>query len=282
MRLLIIGASGLVGYNLMQVASDAGHEVVGTYSQFSVAGLTHLQLGDPKLLQELLRSFKPNAVACCAAWSWVDGCEADPGRAFKENCELPAHAALAAQDVGAHFVYFSSSYIFDGEDGPYDESAVPNPLSVYGRSKLAGEEAVTQNSDGTATIIRTMGIYGPEPQQKNFIYQIRSTLSDRRRMKVPQDQLGNTTDAKNLAQAVISVCSERATGIWNVGGPDPVLPRSEFARQVAYSYDLDSSLFDFLTTNELGQKAKRPLRAGLVTRKAETGLHWKPTPWAVF
>lgn len=264
----------------MQAARRAGHEVTGSYATHPVPELLHLRLDDTADVRQLMSSTRPDAVVCCAAWSWVDGCESDPSRAFSENRDLPASAARAAADSGARFVHFSTSYVFDGRNGPYSEDDPPNPLSVYAESKLAGEIAVSQATAGRALIVRTMGVYGDELQKKNFVYQVRQNLGSGRRMKVPNDQLGNATEAANLAGGVLALLDRRATGVWNLAGLDPNLRRSDFALQIARSYGLDESLFDFVPTSELKQPAPRPLHGGLTTVKATAATRWRPCGWS--
>lgn len=279
MNLLILGASGLVGSNLFRVGVSEGHTVFGTYNRYPLPHLGQLSLDDRRGLENVLKSRRPEAVICCAAWSWVDGCETDPARAFRENCEQPAMAAEVAHAAGARFVYLSSSYVFDGANGPYDEEATPHPLSVYARSKLAGEEAVARATANDALIARTMGVYGEEPQMKNFVYQVRRNLAAGRRMKIPCDQVGNATEAKNLSEGILCLLERRAHGIWNVAGPDPNLNRAQFARQIAHTYNLDESLFDFVSTADLQQAAARPLHGGLLTGKVTEATGWTPEGW---
>ncbi len=279
MRIVIVGASGLIGSNLLREANARGHDATGTYRSFGMAHLVHLDLGAEQPVNTLFSDFRPTAVVCCAAWSWVDGCQSDRERAFRENAENPAMLARAAYAVGASFVYLSSSYIFDGQEGPYTEEAEPNPLSVYGRSKLAGELAVVEATGNAAVIVRTMGVYGPEPQEKNFVYQVRRNLGARREMKVPNDQFGNASFAGDIAHAILLLLQDYATGIWNVAGPEPRLSRLEFARRIAREYQMEADLLREVTTSELGQPAPRPRQAGLLIGKMTTRYDWTPTNW---
>lgn len=283
MKILIIGASGLVGWNCLKGAKEAGHNTLGTYCRSAQQGLVPLSLESESNIQTLLQSFKPDAVVCCAAWSWVDGCQGNPTRAFKNNSEEPARLARLAHGQGARVVHFSSSYVFDGTCGPYSETDTPHPLSLYGESKLAGENAVLDATDGEAIIVRTMGVYGEEPQKKNFVYQVIQRLSEGKRMKVPSDQLGNATAASDIASGVLRLLEKGCSGLWNLAGPNPNLRRQDFALAIAAHYGLDASLFDFLTTAELHQPAPRPLHGGLVPAKAVEQLNlelheWVPVP----
>jgi dTDP-4-dehydrorhamnose reductase len=276
MKILIVGASGLVGFNCYNALTSAGHHVVGTCFRHPRAGLIPLDLGDHAAVREVLKATRPDVVICATAWSFVDGCQADPKRAFRENTEQPELLANLATVEAARMVHFSTSYIFDGTAGPYSEDAAPNPISIYGESKLAGERKVQEATRGEAIIVRTMGVYGSDPQAKNFVSQVRRNLSSGERMRVPCDQLGNASYAPDIAEALLQLMVTGRTGIWNVAGPEPALPRSEVARRVARYYGLDESLFDFPTTAELTGLAPRPLHGGLRTDKARLQLDWEP------
>src|SRR5665213_1693423 len=166
MKLLIIGASGLIGSTLLRTARELGYQVLGTRNKQEIEGLVPLDLSNTEDCRRLIGEFRPDAVVCCAAWPWVDGCENDPERALRENCTQPARLAQLSAEVGAAYVYISTSYVFDGEKGPYSEEDTPNPINVYGRSKLSGEQAVLDATGGRAIIARTMGVYGAEVQRK--------------------------------------------------------------------------------------------------------------------
>jgi dTDP-4-dehydrorhamnose reductase len=268
-----------VGWNVYRVAGQSGHTVVGTYHQCAVPGLLRLSLADSASLATLMNAETPDAVIYCAAWSWVDGCESDRVRAFRENSDLPQKVARIVQGMGAQFAYYSTSYVFGGEAGPYCEDDEPKPLSVYAESKLSGEKAVLETTGGNALIIRTMGVYGEERQRKNFVYQVVQNLRANRPMKVPNDQFGNATYAPDIAVATLLLLQDRVKGVWNVAGPDPNLNRAEFARRIAHAYGLNSDLLDPVPTSVLNQQARRPLRAGLRIDKIKSRYPWNPTDW---
>lgn len=281
MRILIIGASGLVGHHLLRLARTEGHETLGTCCRQRPPGLAPLSLAEETTWRTVLDQFAPQAVLCCSGWTWVDGCEDDPERAMRENALQPARLAQASTEGGARFVYYSTSYVFDGTEGPYDEDGIPHPLSAYGRSKRVGEQAIAEATGGRACILRTMGVYGPEPQEKNFVYQVRRALLQGRPLRVPHDQFGNATHAEDLAAITLDLVRREVSGIWNVAGPDPDLRRSEFARQIAQGYGLDTGLILPVPTQELGQKAPRPRHGGLTIRKIQE-LGFTPrsfAPW---
>jgi dTDP-4-dehydrorhamnose reductase len=266
-KILILGASGLIGWNLFMTARSMGHEVVGTFRSYRLPDLIPLDLKDKNSLMNLFTSLRPEVTYFCGGWSWVDGCESDPQRAYDENAEQPACAADCAGKIGSHFTYFSSSYVFDGLSGPYDECARLCPISVYGNSKKAGEEKILDATGGSAVIARTMGVYGPEPQRKNFVFQVRQALTSSVTLKVPNDQFGNITYAPDLAKMAFALAEQRQSGIWNLAGSDPYIRRSDFALQIAAAYGLRADLIEPVETSALNQSARRPRQGGLLVDK---------------
>jgi dTDP-4-dehydrorhamnose reductase len=238
-----------------------------------------LDLADRYGTERVLRLYEPDAVVCCASWPWVDGCEGDPERAWRENCQQPAMLAEKSHAIGARFVFLSSSYVFDGEKGPYSEDAPTNPINVYGASKLAGEQACLEATGHGALIVRTMGVYGEEAQRKNFVYQLFDTLSAGKHLRVANDQFGNATHSDDLADTILMLLEKGFSGIRNAAGPEPRLARHEFASRIAREYTLDSSLLDFIPTSALNQAAKRPAHGGLLIERSclESGI--MPAKW---
>lgn len=279
MKVLVLGASGLVGWNLLKTAASLGHQVTGTCRSHPQPGLVPLSMEDGAAVSRLIGETKPDVIFYCAGWTWVDGCESDPDRARRENADCPGRAARAASETGSHFVYFSTSYVFNGTDGPYPEEAATAPLSVYGRAKLEGEQQVREATGGRALIARTMGVYGTEPQQKNFVYQVRQTLAAGKPMRVPEDQFGNVTYVDDLARMAIELARQDRRGIWNLAGPDPRVRRSDFARQIAQAYDLPAELIEPVPTASLNQPAPRPREGGLLIEKACRATSIAPAAW---
>ena len=266
MKALVIGASGQVGGALLQVLTAPGHTAIGTYRRHSRPNLAPLDAAHLAAVDQLLNRFRPDWVFYPAGLSWVDQCEREGDRCFIENVRWPVTVAAHAARQGAGFVYFSSEYVFDGEAGPYDETAQPHPLSAYGRSKLAAEHELL-NIKPAVVIVRTTGVYGPEFQPKNFVSQLLSKVGRGETLMVPNDQISTPTYNLDLAAASVECAEQHLTGVINLVGPDR-LDRYAFALAACRTFGLDERWIVPRPTAELGQLAPRPLQAGLINTRA--------------
>jgi dTDP-4-dehydrorhamnose reductase len=271
LRAVVIGGSGQIGGWLLRVLAERGHEAQGTFATTAFPGLTPLDAANPAAATAWVRSQSPTVVFYPAGFTWVDGCERDPGKARAANLEQPLNLARAAAEVGARFVYFSTDYVFDGHAGPYDESAAPRPLSAYGRSKLEAEQALAEALDEALLIVRTTWVYGPERQGKNFAYQLARALREGRALPCPSDQVSTPSYGPDVANAVVHLAEQRRSGVVHVTGPD-LLDRVRFARALADAFGLDPTGIQAGTTAALGQGAPRPLNSGLLTPKLDAWL----------
>ncbi|MHC4959413.1 MAG: dTDP-4-dehydrorhamnose reductase [Planctomycetota bacterium] len=262
MRALIIGAAGQVGGALAE-ALDPG-DTVGTWFEQEVPDSPRFELGvdDPA---PLVGAARPDVVLIAAGMTHVDRCESEPDLAGRINRDGPAQVAAAARAAGARTVYYSTEYVFDGTAGPYTEEDAPNPLSVYGKSKLEGEGAVL-DADPDALVLRTTVVYGPEAQGKNYVYRLVAALSEGREVPAPEDQISSPTYNRDLARATVALLNAEASGVFHVVGPE-LMSRVGFACAIANALGLDPALVKPVPTAALGQAAPRPLRAGLLDDK---------------
>jgi dTDP-4-dehydrorhamnose reductase len=254
----VVGASGQVGRQLVLALGsenviEAGRDVID---------LSRLSR-DCAAVQQILRERNIRSVYCVGGATDVERCESDWQWAMETNYQGPA--VLASLCAQIPFVYFSTEYVFDGKAGPYTESAPVNPICVYGESKALGEAAILKAHPAPA-IVRTTVVYGEDPGGKNFLYSLRRNLSAGKRMRVPVDQISTPTYNRDLARASIDLVDAGRSGIFHVCGPER-LSRYDFAGRFAEMSGLDQGLIDGVATAELGQKARRPLNAGLLTRR---------------
>jgi dTDP-4-dehydrorhamnose reductase len=202
MHVLVTGARGMLGSELL-LCPPAGCTVAGV-------DLDDGDLTDEATALRLVATHAPQVVFHCAAWTDVDGCTRDPGRAMRINGEATAHVTAACRAVGARLIYLSTDYVFAGDlERPYDEADTPRPLNPYGASKLAGERAVADLPNHV--IVRTQWLYGPGG--KNFIATIVRAARTRGQLRVVADEWGSPTYARDLAAGLWQLVQTDATGI---------------------------------------------------------------------
>lgn len=268
MKFLVIGAEGQVGgFLLRELASS--HQVWGTSLNF-VRNLPALDIRDQAAVIRHLELIRPDQVILAAALTHVDLCEEKPALAEEINVRGTENVARACQRIQAGLTFFSSDYIFDGQSGPYAEDDPPNPLSVYGRTKLAGEKIVSGLVDRWL-IIRTMVVYSYLPGSLNLFMQLLERARAGEPVSQPGDQLVNPTQAVNLVRALIELVEGGHTGVFNLAGRTR-LGRDAFARRVLDELGYDAREVKSILTADLKQKAPRPLASGLNTDKAQAAL----------
>jgi dTDP-4-dehydrorhamnose reductase len=268
MTTLIVGASGFVGGELMKVFGD---DAVGTYCRTPAPGLIHLDITDEAQVRDVVDRIKPSLIIHPAAQPNVDRCETEADESYRVNVVGTRNVAAAAARTGARFVYFSTDYLFDGTAGPYAPDAAPCPIQVYGEHKLAAEHAVRETLEDHL-IVRVCGVYGYHPGGKNFIMGIIAKGGRGEPMNVPMDQWGTPVLAENLAAAVKELALSDYRGVAHPVGPD-YMARIDFARVAAEMLGFAPDFLRPLTTPELRQPAKRPLRGGVDNRSTQAMLH---------
>lgn len=264
---LVIGAAGLVGSHVR--AAFAGRDVVATHHRMSVVGAEPLDVTDAEEARLLVARVRPTVVVLAAAEPYVERCEREPELTRRVNVEGARNVANAAAEVGALLVVFSSEYVFDGRDGPYDEDHPTAPINEYGRQKVEIESIA--RGLPRHLVCRTSGVFGWAPERKNFVCQLVDHLRAGRRFVVPSDQVITATYAPSLAAALRDLVDGEHGGVFHVAGPR-VLGRGELARLAARTFALDASLIDERATVELGLAAPRPLNAGLTTQRLRVAI----------
>ncbi|MCK5233725.1 MAG: SDR family oxidoreductase [Candidatus Aenigmarchaeota archaeon] len=268
MRIIVVGASGLIGnIAFKEFSMDPAYDVFGTYFSQNTEGLLHLDMMDKKEVGEVMSEINPDIIFHPAANANAEYCESHPVETRKTNVDGSRNLIEAAKETGAKLVFFSSDYVFDGLDGPYSEEDAPNPINEYGRQKLEIENLI-RNALSNYLIIRTTVVYGWELKGKNFVIQVIRNLSNNLKMNVANDQFGSPTYANNMVQIVKELVGLNKTGLYNVVGRD-VMDRYSFAKKVTGVFGLNADLIAPTTTDKLGQKAKRPMKAGMKTTKVQ-------------
>jgi len=269
--LLVVGGSGQIGGWLLRHLACCGHEAVGTYATRIFPGLRPLDALDREATSALIAEVRPDVVFYPAGFTWVDGSERDPEKAYGANLHQPLGVAEAAANSGARFVYCSTDYVFDGVDGPSAEDDATRPLFIYGEAKCDAEAVIGRTIGDRALTARNCWVYGPERQGKNFAYQLVRTLSQGKSMTCPADQISSPSYGPDVAEAVVRLVEAEASGLIHVVGPE-VVDRPTFARAVVRAFGLDETEIEAKPTAEIGQGAPRPLKSGLSIGRLEAVL----------
>ena len=282
MRVVVTGANGLVGARLMRLLASRGHELIGVgrgHQRANELGgkYVSLELGDTESLSQALRELRPDVLINCAAMTDVDGCERDPSGAWTANVDGVATLARSAREIDCHLVHVSTDYVFDGDAGPYDVDAIPNPRGVYAVTKHAGEEAVRSLCPkGKWTIARTAVVYGwPSTGKNNFGSWLIEALSSRKTVKLFIDQWVSPTHASNAAEMLAELGERRLPGIWHISGAD-VVDRVEFGQQLCARFGFDPALIHPSRMVEVNLPSPRPAKSGLNVDRTSEALTAKP------
>jgi dTDP-4-dehydrorhamnose reductase len=246
----------MLGRDVVLAAGNAGHDVVGF-------GRTELDVTDPAALAPKLELERPDVVINCAAWTDVDGAEETEEMAMAVNGTGAGHVAAAAAAVGASVVYVSSDYVFDGAKGaPYVETDQPAPLSAYGRTKLAGEEA-TAAANNRHFVVRSSWLFGIGGS--NFVETMLGLASERGEVLVVRDQVGSPTYTWHLAYGIVRLIEGIEFGIHHMAAAG-ACSWYEFAREIFDQAKVECRVLSG-TTEMLGRPAPRPPYSALVSQR---------------
>ena len=233
-----------------------------------------LDLALPDELRDLIATREPEAVFHAAGLTDVDGCERDPQLAWLLNVRSFEAAALGCRETGARLIALSTDYVFDGEAGPYTETAIPNPRGVYSRTKRAGEEAALLLA-GDAAVCRVAVVFSGLPgSRRTFADSTLETLRAGKPVKAFHDQLVSPTLADDAAQSCLAVWRSGQGGVWHCSGGE-VVTRVDFCRKLARRIGAPESLVEPVSLASLKLAAPRPLRCGLIVDKLR-GLGVQP------
>ncbi len=268
MKVLVCGASGLVGSNLMKVLHEKSVQALGSYYSYPVDGL--IQLDTLHLNEEntaVVREFQPDVIVHCGALTHVDYCEDHVEQSFHQTVQSTLNLLDLARDLRAKFVFISTDYVFDGRTGPYAEEDEVHPVSVYGRHKLEAENWVREKAEDHL-VIRITNVYGDEARNKNFVSRILAKAENREdiELRLAVDQFATPTLALDIAHALWELLRNQKSGLYHLAGLE-YMNRVDLALQVLQHQSELSYTIEALETSQLHQAAARPLRGGLLRTK---------------
>ncbi|MBF0216414.1 MAG: SDR family oxidoreductase [Candidatus Omnitrophica bacterium] len=271
--MLIIGAAGLIGSALHKVFLKEGYNVLGVDRDPLIENIALVDINDIRSLAFPISQFQPNTVILTAALTSADYCEIHPDESEKVNIGGLMNVIDSLRGFSVKFVFISSDYVFNGISGPYSEDDPTDPLSVYGKHKLAGERIV-KSEMRDHLIVRTTWVYGTEIKGKNFVCNLIRRVGQGEFVKVPTDQVSTPTYAYNLAQAIEELVHTNKAGTYNIVG-DERMGRFDFANSVCEEFGLNRNAILPVLTEEFNSAAPRPLLAGLIIDKLKNNCSVK-------
>jgi dTDP-4-dehydrorhamnose reductase len=278
MRILVIGSSGLVGSALVREAQSRELEVVGTYHtnqpEFDIE-LFQLDLRDEEQVRDVLLGTNPDAVVNCAAMTDVDNCEEMKDRAGLVNGEAPGIIAEICARLNISFVQLSTDYVFDGQtENQYIESHNPNPIQVYGETKLQGERVV-KDTNPEALICRLSFVYGRHgatDELEGFPAWVVKRVRSAETVPLFTDQNITPTRAGHAADSILALLDSQEEGIFHVASRDCVTPYA-FGKLIVKQIDQGMiKLLEKSSRSDVSRTADRPARTCLSTKKIRNVL----------
>ncbi len=269
MKIIVLGSKGMLARDLIIALTEAHATFPFDQDQVDIT--------DKKRVLDVIGTVKPDLVINCAAYNQVDQAETDREAAFRVNGNGVQHVAVACKEFGSVLCHFSTDYVFDGNSTrPYQPDDLPNPISVYGASKWAGEVFVQSILD-RFYLIRTSSLYGKKGQ--NFVYTILHLAKEKELLKVVQDQIMSPTWTVNLAEGVMKLIHSGNFGIYHfTDRTEGGISWLEFAKEILRLKGLNTQVQP-TTSEEFKRRAKRPAYSVLDTTLFTQRSGYEPVPW---
>jgi dTDP-4-dehydrorhamnose reductase len=261
-RVLLTGAGGQLGLELSEILPDRGHEVVALDRQ-------GLDVADPDAVEGAFEECSPELVVNAAAYTNVDGCEEATDLAYSVNALGPRNLAQACERRSCELLHVSTNYVFDGRgESPYEPFAPPNPISAYGRTKLAGEELVTRLTNRWY-VVRSAGVYG---RGHNFVRTMLRVAEERDSLKVKDDEFISPTYARDLAEGIAGIVEDGRYGLYHLTNAGSC-SWYEFTREIFRLAGVETEVVP-IPGSEYPLPAARPANGVLSTLSSPELRHW--------
>ncbi len=280
MKLLITGGKGQLGCQIKSIiernSSDIGNvDERFKDCQYKFIDYDELDITNYNEVISYVGSFKPDIIINCAAYTDVDGCESDKDVAFNVNTIGPRNLAIACEKYGSKLLHVSTDYVFNGEGIlPFKEYDIPQPVSVYGKTKLLGEQYVRENCS-QYFIVRTAWLYGE--WGKNFVYTIMEAAKEKGHLDVVDDQRGNPTYAEDLAHHILKIILTDEYGIYHCTGTGEC-SWYDFACKIVEYSGIECTVSP-TTSDKINRVAKRPSYSSLDNMMLRVTAGDEMRPW---
>ncbi|MGF1472191.1 MAG: dTDP-4-dehydrorhamnose reductase [Rubrobacteraceae bacterium] len=263
MRVLVTGAGGQLGRELVDVLPEESYEVVALSRK-------ELDVSEPPSVGDAVEHYSPEVVVNAAAYTNVDGCETEVEAAYAVNSLGPRNLARFCEPQGCELLHVSTNYVFDGySPQPYEPFDLPNPISVYGRTKLAGEDYVRHLSTRWY-VIRTAGVYG---RGHNFVRTMLRLAGEHAELKIKADEFFSPTYARDLAQGIASLLSTKDYGVYHLTNTGSC-SWYEFTRKIFEIAGIETRVTP-IPSSEFPLPAARPANGVLSTLGSPGLRHWQ-------
>ena len=273
-RVLVTGSSGQLGSEIRLLANSMMSDGVFFFTDVSELDVTNLQQ-----IRVYVKSNSINVIINCAAYTAVDQAESEEDKAYLVNALAPQYLAEVAKEFNCKFIHISTDYVFDGRNyRPYVETDVPNPLSVYGKTKLDGEELIKQVNPKHSIIVRTSWVYSSFGT--NFVKTMRKLFQSKESLSIIYDQVGTPTYARDLAEAILKIVPQinnKATETYHYSN-EGVISWFDFAQAILEMEGLTCALFP-IRTEQYPTKATRPRYSVMDKAKIKEQFNLKIPYW---
>lgn len=284
LKVLITGANGLLGQHLTRLLLDKNYQVVATsrgesrlpFEPSDNYTYHSMDIANAFDTYAVMNREKPDVVVHAAAMTNVDDCELQSEQCERVNVQGTAQILTDAETFSSHFIFISTDFVFDGEQGNYSEEDEPLPISLYGFSKLQAESMV-QTSDIPFAIVRTCLVYGNllKGTRSNIVSWVKESLEQGKTIQVVSDQLRTPTYVEDLAKGIALIIEKKATGIYHISGKDRLTPY-DIALKTAAKFNLDAGKIVKVDATTFKQPGRRPMKTGFVIEKARKELGFEP------
>jgi len=282
MKFLITGANGLLAQKIIKQIQETQGQFLATSlggnrnPEVSSLDYQSLDITNDIEVNKVVLAYKPDVVINTAAMTNVDRCEKELEACYAINTKAVGFLADASFAVGAQFIHLSTDFIFDGKAGPYKETDTPNPLSIYGKSKLDAE-ILLQTHKVKSAVVRTMVVYGKghNLSRNNIILWLYDSLSQGKKINLVNDQFRAPAWADDLAWACLKIAQLKVDGVYNISGPETLAINTIGLRMARY-FNFDEDLINTIDSVGLSAPAERPPKTGFVLEKAIADLGFKP------
>ena len=281
--ILVTGSNGLLGQKITaKIVADGGVKLIATSkgaNRFPTqTGYTYetMDIVDADQVRTVVEKYQPDAIIHTAAMTNVDTCHVEREKAYALNVEAINELITVCENHNIQLVHLSTDFVFDGENGPYDELDATNPVSYYGETKLRGEELI-KNSKCKWSILRTILVYGvvADPSRSNIVLWAKNALENGETIKVVNDQWRMPTLAEDLADACLLAVEHDVQGVFHISGKD-MMSVADLVGKVADFWELKRNSIVEISSSSLNQAAKRPKKTGFILDKAMTELSYQP------